>query len=155
MRDKELKQVLLKMLQAELEAMHYYQQASRFLKDNGAIYHFNLLAQEELEHARTFHAVYPGDDLADFEDLVKTMPNRQATLDAIDPQLMGRLNERTALQLAIKMEEEVANSLKRMLGEVRSPAAEAVIEENIASTLGHLQLIKEDYQRIFEPLNNE
>ena len=108
MQDKELKQAILKMLQAELEAMHYYQQASRFIKDNGAIYHFNLLAQEELEHARTFYSVYPGDDLPEFDTLIKTMPNQQAILDSIDPQLMGRLNERTALQLAMKMEEEVA-----------------------------------------------
>lgn len=149
MQDFELKQALLKMLQAELEAMHYYQQASRYIKDKGASYHFNLLAQEELEHARTFYAVYPGDDLAAFDELVKTMSDPKTALDTVDPLLMSKLNEKTALQLAMKMEEEVASSLKRMLGEVSSPAARAVIEENIDSTLGHLQLIKEDYQRIF------
>ena len=42
----ELKQALRKMLQVELEAMQYYQQASRYMKDEGAIYHFNLLAQD-------------------------------------------------------------------------------------------------------------
>lgn len=155
MQNSELKQALLEMLQAELEAMYYYQQASRYIKDNGAIYHFNLLAQEELEHARTFYAVYPGDDLATFDELVKTMPNQKATLDAIDPELMGELNEKTALKLAIKMEEKVAKNLKRMLGEVSSPAAKAVIEENIDSTLGHLELIKEDYQRIFDSAEKE
>ncbi len=149
MQDLELKQALGKMLQAELDAMHFYQQASKYIKDKGASYHFNLLAQEELEHARAFYAVYPGDDLPDFDTLVINSSSQQA-LDTIDPQLLGRLNERTALQLAMKLEEAVANSLKRMLIEVTSPAARAVIEENIASTLGHYELVKEDYQRLFD-----
>jgi rubrerythrin len=149
MQDRELKQALLKMLQAELDAMHYYQRASHFIKDKGASYHFNLLAQEELEHARTFYSVYPGDDLPDFDELIKTNPN-QKTQNAIDPQLLGRLNEQTALQLAMRMEEDVAKSLEQMLTEVTSPAARAVIEENIDSTLGHYELIKEDYLRLFE-----
>ncbi len=148
MKDAELQQALLKMLQAELDAMHYYQQASRFMQDEAAIYHFNLLAQEELEHARTFYTVYPGDDLPSFEELVKNMSDSQAAT-AIDPQLMGRLNEQTALQLAQKMEEEVAEVLKQLLSEVSNPAAQAVIQENIDSTLGHLELIRDDYQRIF------
>jgi rubrerythrin len=150
MLDQELKKALLKMLQAELDAMHYYQRASKLLKDKGAIYHFNLLAQEELEHARTFYSVYPDNDLPEFEELVKTMPNDKATESSIDPQLLGRLNERTALQLAMKMEEEVADSLKNMLSEISSPAARAVIEENIESTLSHYELIKEDYLRLFD-----
>lgn len=62
---------------------------------------------------------------------------------------MGRLNEQTALQLAQKMEEEVAEVLKQLLSEVSNPAAQAVIQENIDSTLGHLELIRDDYQRIF------
>ena len=154
MQNQELQQAIMEMLQSELSAMHYYQHASRFIKDSGASYHFNLLAQEELEHARTFYGVYPGDDLPDFEELVKDSAHREAKLSSLDPKLLGRLNERAALQLAIKMEEEVANSLHVMLENVRNPAARVAIEENIESTLSHLQLIKEDFQRMFEPKNS-
>ena len=70
MANKELKLALRKMLQVELEAMQFYQQATRFMQDEGAIFHFNQLAQEELEHARTFYDVYPDDDLPAFEQLV-------------------------------------------------------------------------------------
>lgn len=154
MQNQELQQAILEMLQSELSAMHYYQHASRFIKDSGASYHFTLLAQEELEHARTFYGVYPGNDLPDFEELVKDSTNREAILSSVDPKLLGRLNERAALQLAIKMEEEVANSLQLLLENVQNPAARTVIEENIESTLSHLQLIKEDFQRMFKPENN-
>ena len=154
MLDKEFKQALLTMLQAELSAMHYYQRANKFIKDQGAMYHFNLLAQEELEHARTFYSVYPDDSLPEFDELVKNSSPEQAVLNAVDPQLLGRLTERAALKLAMKMEEEVAKNLQRMLGEVSSPAAKTVIEENIDSTLGHLELITEDYRRIFGTSEN-
>lgn len=150
MKDAELKQALRTMLQAELDAMHYYQQAARLIQDKNASYHFDLLAQEELEHARTFYAVYPDDDLPVFEELIKTMSSQQATVDCLDPQLLDKLDERSALKLAIKMEKDLATSLQQMLTEISSPAARAVIEENIESTLGHHELIKDDYLRIFE-----
>lgn len=149
MDDRELKQALRKMLQVELEAMQYYQQASRHMKDEGAIYHFNLLAQEELEHARTFHGVYPDSNLSSIDDLIQSLPEQQSILSIIDQELMARLTEQHALQLAMKLEQAVADSLQLMLQSVRSPAARAAIEQNIESTLGHLELISQDYRRLF------
>jgi rubrerythrin len=145
----ELRQALRKMLQVELEAMQYYQQASRFMKDEGAIYHFNLLAQEELEHARTFHAVYPDTLLPSLDELIQNLPAQQRVLKVIDQELMARMTEQHALQLAMELEKAVAEKLQQLLKSVHSPAARAAIETNIESTLGHLELITQDYQRLF------
>jgi len=149
MENQELKLALGKMLQVELEAMQYYQQASKFVKDEGASYHFNLLAQEELEHARTFHAVFPDDNLPPLEEMVRSLPAEKLLLSIIDQELMARLTEQHALQMAMKLENAVAEKLQQLLNNVQSPAARAAIEKNIESTLGHLQLITEDYERLF------
>ena len=149
MSDTELKQTLRKMLQAELEAMQYYQQASRFMQDEGAVYHFNQLAQEELEHARTFYDVYPGDDLPEFDELVKGMPMQPADQQLGIRREVTELSEKQALQMAIELEKEVAEDLQQLLKEVCSPAARATIEQNIESTKGHLELIEEDFNRLF------
>jgi rubrerythrin len=119
------------------------------MRDEGAIYHFNQLAQEELEHARTFYAVYPDNDLPEFAELVQNLPNEKATLKVIDQHLVARLTEQQALQLAIKLETAVADRLQKMLGQIQSPAARAAIEKNIESTLGHQELIEQDYRRLF------
>ncbi len=148
MAEEELKQTLRKMLQLELEAMQYYQQASRFLQDEGASYHFDQLAQEELEHARTFHEVYPDTDLPELAQLIEQLPKQAAALKAVDQHLIARLTEQQALQLAIKLEKTTAESLRKFLEQVQSPAARATIEKNIESTLGHLELIEQDYQRL-------
>ncbi len=147
--DQELKQTLHKMLQIELEALQFYQQARRFLQDQGAIYHFEQLAQEELEHARIFYDVYPDRDLPEFSEVIKQLPRQAATLKAIDRHLLARLTEQQALQLAIKLEKAAANSLQNVLGQVQSPAARVAIQKNIESTLGHLELIEQDYLRLF------
>ena len=149
MDEMELRQALRKMLQVELEAMRYYQQACRYMKDPGAIHHFNLLAQEELEHARTFHAVYPGADLPPLDTLVQDLPDTPSQLNIIDQELMARLTEQHALQLAIRLEKAVADNLEQLLKNVNSPAARAAIEKNIESTLGHLELIRQDFRRLF------
>jgi rubrerythrin len=149
MEEDEPKLALRKMLQVELEAMQYYQQASRYMKDEGAIYHFNLLAQEELEHARTFHAVFPGADLPPLEEMILELPEKHKFLSIIDRELMARLTEQHALQLALKLEEAVADSLRRILKDIRSPAARVAIEKNIESTLGLLDVIAHEYRRLF------
>ena len=147
--DQELKQALRNMLQIELEAMQFYQQASRFLQDEGAIYHFDQLAQEELEHARIFYAVYPDTDLPDLAQLVQELPQQITRLNVVDQHLVARMTEHQALQLAIKLEKATADNLQKILEQVQSPAARAAIEQNIESTLGHLALIEQDYQRLF------
>ena len=149
MNDSELKTALREMLQTELEAMLYYQQACRFMKDEGALYHFNLLAQEELEHARTFHSVYPGSDLPTLENLVQELPKSIDLIEDLGHGTLAGMTEQSALQLAMELEGSVAEKLRQLLKEVQSPAARAAIEGNIESTLGHLELISEDYRRLF------
>lgn len=146
--ERELKQALRNMLQIELEAMQFYQQASHYLQDEGAIYHFDQLAQEELQHARSFYDVYPGTDLSAFSQLVQDLPQQVATLKVIDQQLVARLTEQQALRLAMKMEKATADNLQKILEQVHSAAARAVIEQNIEATLGHLELIEQDYLRL-------
>ncbi len=50
----ELKAAIRKMIQVELDAMHYYLKATELMQDEGAIFHFTLLAEEEREHAHSF-----------------------------------------------------------------------------------------------------
>ena len=149
MNPEEAKQTLLKMVRIELEAMHYYQQISQKLTDQGAIYLFNLLAQEELEHARVYYAAYPDEDMPNLEELIHSLPQKVPELVGEGQESLTQLTERRALQLAMQLEQKVANDLRYLLGEAQSPAARAAIEDNIESTLAHMELIRQDYRRLF------
>lgn len=149
----EIQLAVKKMIQVELDAMNYYQLATRFMKDQGAIDHFNQLASEEQDHARSFYDIYPGDDLPPFAEMVDTLPKETPLLQSIDGELMARLDERQALQLAIRLEQEVEGSLRRMVMKAGDPAVKMVLEKNAESTLNHLLLIKEDFQRLYGNLS--
>lgn len=142
-----------KMIQVELDAMNYYLQATRYMKDQGAIEHFNQLAREERDHAQSFYDIYPGDDLPPFAEMADRQQGESPLIHSIDGDLMARLDERQALQLAIRLEQEVEGSLRRMVLQAGDPAVKAVLEKNAESTLNHLLLIKEDYQRLYGDLS--
>jgi len=151
--NREIQLVVKKMIQVELDAMNYYRQATRYMKDQGAIDHFNQLASEEQDHAWSFYEIYPGDDLPEFAEMVQHQPEKSPLIQSIDGELMARLDERQALQLAIRLEQEVEGSLRRMVMKAGDPAVKAVLEKNAESTLNHLVLIKEDYQRLYGDLS--
>ena len=148
----ELEKIISKMIQVELEAMRYYRKATEVMQDEGAIFHFNLLADEELEHARSFYEIYPGNDLAPFEKLVAE-DSQNRPIETIDIGLMARLDERQALQLALRFEKEVEGKLRSMAMEIHNEAARAVILQNAESTQNHYQLLAEDYQRLYGHLD--
>jgi len=149
----ELQRTVKKMIQVELDAMRYYQLASRAMNDQGAIDHFRQLAGEEQDHARSFYEIYPGDDLPPFVEMVRDQPEENRLIRAMDGELLARLDERQALQLAIRLEQEVADRLRRMAMEAADPAVKLVLEKNAASTAEHLLLIREDYQRLYGTLS--
>lgn len=149
MQHAELKAAVRKMIQVELDAYHYYRKATEAMQDEGAIFHFNLLADEELEHARSFYEIYPGDELPSLEEMRKAGIASNSVTEAVDFGLMARLNERQALQLAMKLEKEVEGNLRRMATELKNPTARRVIEKNAESTLNHFMMIEEDYLRLY------
>lgn len=150
----ELKNTIRKMIQVELDAMHYYRKSTEAMQDEGAIFHFNLLADEELEHARSFYQIYPGDDLPPLEDMLMEISRDSVVAKNVDIGLMARLDERQALQLAMKLEQELEGNLRRMIGTINNSEARAVIEKNAVSTQNHYEMIAADYERLYGQSKN-
>lgn len=55
MEQQHFQDIVSRMIQVEFEAMHFYRKAAACLQDEEASFHFELLAAEELEHARSFY----------------------------------------------------------------------------------------------------
>ncbi|WP_020675092.1 ferritin family protein [Geopsychrobacter electrodiphilus] len=149
MRVTELKTAIRKMIQVELDAMVYYQKATEAMQDEGAIFHFNQLADEEREHARSFYAIYPEDDLPTFDDMVLQAQTNTTIAQSLDVGLIARLDECQALQLAMKLEKEVEGNLRKMALELNDIGARAVVEKNAESTQNHYEMIASDYARLY------
>jgi len=150
MKTTELKSAIRKMIQVELDAMLYYQKATEAMQDEGAIFNFNLLADEEREHARSFYEIYPGDELPTFDEMVIQAQENTTIAQLLDIGLIARLDECQALQLAMKLEKEVEGNLRKMALELNNPDARAVVEKNAESTLSHYEMIAADFTRLYE-----
>ncbi len=148
----ELKAIIRKMIMVELNARTYYLKAVEAMQDEGAIFNFTLLADEETEHARSFYQLYPGDDLPSFEEMLAEAEDNSQVLKSVDVELMARLDERQVLELALKLEKEVEENLRRMQTEIKSPAARAVVEKNVESTALHYEIIAIEYTRLYGDL---
>ncbi len=69
--------------------------------------------------------------------------------------MVARLDERQALQLAMKLEKELEVNLRKMALELKSVEARAVIERNAESTLSHYEMIAADYARLYEDIEDK
>jgi len=137
--------IILQMVQMELQAMHFYQHAAGCLQDEDARFHFELLADEELEHARSFHALLPGPEAVSFAEMAQAPPQ---PCDEVDCAALASFNQLQALEMALRLERKVEQDLRRRCETINDAQARAVLEKNIYSTEGHALLIAEDLERL-------
>jgi len=136
---------LLQMVALELQAMHFYRQAANCLQDEDARFHFDLLAAEELEHARSFHALLSDPDAVSLEEMASGQSRPSPEPDCSN---LAELNQLQALEMALQMERTVEDALRRQANEIADRETRTVVEQNILSTEGHTMLIAEDIERL-------
>lgn len=137
--------VIRQMVDTELEAMNYYQHIARILEDADAKFHFEMLADEELEHARDFYQLFPEIDLPTF-DQIANLARQRFKKDKL-PRLT-HFDQFTALEYAYNLEREVEENLQQVLQQTSDRVARQIIRKNIESTDGHAQLIELELMRL-------
>ena len=145
----DVQNALKRSVQTEKNAMNYYQIAAKHMKDEGAIKTFELLANEEREHAKQFFDSYDGDDMPSFEDFINAPPENESDwLSDLEKAIAVGLNERKAMELALEKEKKLEESLREMAVKVKDPAVAAVFEANAKSTHNHYVIIESEYARL-------
>ena len=62
--------------------------------------------------------------------------------------LNSEFNERQAMELAMKKEQQLEKALKEMAAKVQDPKVRQVFEDNAKSTNHHYQIIESEYARL-------
>jgi len=136
-------------MQTEKNAMLFYQEGAKLMKNPDARRLFELLAREEREHAGWFFQVYKGDEVPDFDVFIDHPADSDSSwITAQEKELMSSLDERSALELAMQKELELEKELKEMVAKINDPEVKAVYEENVKGTHNHFVLIESDYARL-------
>lgn len=145
----DLQEAIKRSIQTEKNAMDFYRLAATHMKDAEAKRVFEVLARDEKEHAGQFFAIYKGGDISSFDDFIATPPKEESDWMAdLRKMLDADFNERQAMELAMKKEQQLEKALREMAAKVDDPQARQVYEENAKSTNHHYQVIESEYARL-------
>jgi len=133
-------------IQTEKNAMNFYRMAARHMQKEEARRLFELLADEEREHARQFYQLYKRDDLPDFESFMDSVSEAEKDwLTSREKALLSDLGVRKAMELAMHKELKLEKQLRVLAVNIKNPEVRRVFEENAKSTNHHYQLIESEY----------
>jgi rubrerythrin len=136
-------------IQTEKNAMIFYRMAARHMKNTEARRLFEMLADEEREHAQQFYRLYRRQDLPDFDSFMdSTSESEQDWLSSREKVLLSDLSVRKAMELAMHKELKLEKQLRELAVNIKNPEVRSVFEENAQSTNHHYQLIESEYAHL-------
>ncbi|BCA80703.1 ferritin family protein [Desulfuromonas sp. AOP6] len=145
----DLQEAIKRSIQTEKNAMDFYRLAATHMKDADAKRVFEVLARDEKEHAGQFFAIYKGSEINSFDDFIATPPKEESDWMAdLRKMLNADFNERQAMELAMKKEQQLEKALREMAAKVDDPQVRQVYEDNAKSTNHHYQVIESEYARL-------
>ena len=145
----DLKDAVRRAMQTEKNAMDFYLRGAEMMKNAEAKKVFALLAREESEHAEWFYNVYPGDDIADLQEFLKSGADQDSEWMTELSQLNAAgFDERKAMELAMDKEKKLAEHLRALAEKIEDPKVREIFEQNATSTDHHYQIIESEYARL-------
>lgn len=134
----------------EKAAMDFYKYGATKMTDERACHTFEILAKDEMQHARMFYDVYSGTDLPPFDEMMAAPPDTESSWwHALQKILLGNFDEERALELAIDQEDALEKSLRETAAKISDPKIRDIYLANAASTHGHALIVTEDLKALF------
>jgi rubrerythrin len=142
----DVQEAIKRSIQTEKNAMNFYRMAARHMQKENARRFFELLAEEEKEHAWQFYQLYQRKDLPEFEEfMASTSEAEEDWLSAREKKLLRDLRVRKAMELAMAKELKLEKQLRDVAKNIRNLKVRQIFEANADSTHRHYQLIESEY----------
>lgn len=137
-------------IMTEKAAMDFYKYGATKMADERACHTFEILAKDEMQHARMFYDAYTGSDLSPFDELMAEAPDTESSWwHALQKIILGNFDEQRALELAIDQEEALEKSLRETAAKISDPKIRDIYLANAGSTHGHALIVGEDLKALF------
>ncbi len=136
-------------IQTEKNVMDFYLKAAQITENDRAKKVFKTLANEEREHAGHFFHLYTGKDLGSFDEfMARPAKADSAMLAQLAKELDSKVNERKAMEIALKEEEDLAKHLTQTAATIVDPGVRAVFERMAKETRDHFAIIESEYAHL-------
>ncbi|MEI6206545.1 MAG: ferritin family protein [Desulfuromonadales bacterium] len=144
-----IQEAVKRSIQTEKNAMNFYQLGAQKMKDPDARRIFEVLAQEEREHAGQFYKIYSGADIPSLEAFLDTPPDNESSwISTLSRMISEDFNERKAMEVALEREKNLEEALLEMAATMDDVQIKAVYELNAKETRHHFEMIESEYARL-------
>ena len=145
-------QEALKMaIQAEKDSMDFYRRAGAVTRNERAKKVFDLLANEEVGHLKSFFDHYKGSEFGDLKTFMETPPNKKnTTYQALEKAISENTHEQAALEIALKEEKSCIEQYSMLVKDIIDPLVRSVFQQVVKETENHYALIEDEYMHVMK-----
>ena len=136
-------------IQAEKDSMDFYRRASEATRNERAKKVFDLLANEEVGHLKSFFDHYKGGDFGDLKSFMELPPNKKnATYLALEKAIDEETHEQKALEIALKEEKACIEQYTILAKDIIDPLVRSIFEKVVKETQNHYDMIEDEYMHV-------
>jgi rubrerythrin len=136
-------------IQAEKDSMDFYRRAATVTKNERAKKVFDLLANEEVGHLKSFFDHYKGPEFGDLQSYMASAPNRDNPIfRLLEKSITEETHEQQALEIAMKEEKETVARYAALAKDIVDPLVRAIFERVVKETQGHYDMIEDEYSHV-------
>lgn len=147
--NKRAQEVLKKCLLYEKEGLDFYREAARSVARGRTRQAFVTLIEEEREHIVRLFERYCGEDIGSVDTLLAQPPHIESPLLRELEQALDRdLQDRKALQMAMRLEQANREEYLRHAAEAADPEVQAVYESLARDEERHYQVVESEYAHL-------
>jgi rubrerythrin len=145
----QLQDALKLAIKGEKDSIDFYRKAASIAKNERAKKVFELLANEEVGHLKSFFEHYKGGEFGDVETYMKTPPDiDNTTYKALLKAVGDSTCEQQALEIAMKEEKSVVNHYSVLAQDIVDPLVKGVFARIVKETQGHYDMIEDEYMHL-------
>jgi len=148
-REFSLQEALKLAIKAEKDSMDFYRKAASVAKNERAKKVFELLANEEVGHLKSFFDHYKGEEFGDLTGYINSPADpKNPTYMKLVKAISEEMVEQKALELALVEEKECIGQYTQFAKDMVDPGVRSVFERVVKETQGHYDLIESEYAHI-------
>lgn len=134
---------------AEKDSMDFYRRAASVTKNERAKKVFELLANEEVGHLKSFFDHYKGGEFGDINSFMASPPSmKSATIMALEKAIDENTHEQKALEIAMKEEKSIVEQYGLLSKDIVDPMVKKIFEQVIKETQNHYDMIEDEYMHV-------
>jgi rubrerythrin len=146
-----IEEALKMAIQAEKDSMDFYRRAGAVTKNERAKKVFDLLANEEVGHLKSFFEHYKGSEFGDLKSFMESPPNKKnATYQALEKAITEEVHEQAALEMALKEEKSCIEQYTQIAKDIIDPLVRSVFLKVVKETENHYALIEDEYMHVMK-----